>query len=775
LAESCYDDAARSEQAAIMNLFGVRSSMAALATFAVLTFTARAMSQATPSAAVAVTAPWMNATLPADQRADLLLAQMSQDEQLQLVLGYLGVNVMGPYGRRPPDYLKTVLPGTAGYVPGIPRLGIPSLIASDAGLGIANGGHLRPGDEATALPSGLATAATWDPEIAQSTGVMLGAEARDRAFNVVLAGAMNLAREPRSGRTFEYAGEDPLLAGVIVGAEVAGIQSQHVLSTVKHFALNDQETGRLRLNANIGVAAARESDLLAFEIAIERGHPGAVMCAYNRYNGTYACENDPLLNGVLKGDWKYPGWVLSDWGAVHSTVEAANGGLDQESASGQDSREFFGAPLRQALADGQVSPARLHDMVHRILRSMFAGGLFDFPAAKRSPDAEAHRAIARRDAEEAIVLLKNNGMLPLSRSLRSIAVIGAHADVGVLSGGGSSQVIPIGHSATDEFPITGSVQILPDGSKIVPGGTEIYDPPSPLAAIRAAAANAVVTFTSGDDAAAAADMARQADVVVVFARQWMSEGRDVPNLELPGDQDALIAAVASANPRTVVVLETGGPVLMPWLDQVGAVLEAWYAGSGGATAIQRVLFGEVNPSGRLPVTFPTAEEQLPHPVISNSIARLAPFDVDYFEGAEVGYRWFQMKNEKPLFPFGYGLSYTTYRIGPSVAVAADASSASVSVINTGTVAGSETVQVYGAAVAPEGPGTRRLIGWAKVPLRPGESKQVTIALDLRPIAAFDEQRHAWKLGGNYLVAVATSSQTIPATATIALPSHELSP
>ena len=354
-------------------------------------------------------------------------------------------------------------------------------------------------------------------------------------------------------------------------------------------------------------------------------------------------------------------------------------------------------------------------------------------------------------------------------------MIGAHADVGVLSGGGSSQVIPIGHSGADEFPVAGPVQILPDGSKIVPGGTELYDPPSPLAAIRAAAPNAAVTFFAGDDAKAAADMARQTDVAIVFASQWMSEGRDVPNLRLPGDQDALIAAVASANPRSVVVLETGGPVLMPWLDQVGVVMEAWYAGSGGAAAIERVLFGDVNPSGRLPVTFPAAEEQLSHPVIPNSIARLTPFDIDYFEGAEVGYRWFQMKNEKPLFPFGYGLSYTSYRIGKTVSVAGDASSASLSVTNTGKLSGSETVQVYGAALAPEGAGTRRLIGWIKVQLRPGETKQVSVALDLRPIAAFNEQRHVWELGGNYLVAAGESAESLAATATITLPSHELPP
>src|SRR5204863_3795663 len=344
--------------------------------------------------------PWMNTALSPDDRANLLQSQMTQDEQLQLVKGYFGSNARLPITKPAPETLRPILPNTSGFVPGVARLGIPALVETDAGVGIANHRGFRPGDQATALPSGIMTAATWNTDVAYLDGSVIGTEARDRSFDLVLDGAMNLARDPRGGRTFEYAGEDPLLAGMIVGAQVSGIQGQHVISTVKHFAFNDQETGRFAMSAKIGEAAARQSDLLAFEIAIERGDPGAIMCAYNRYGGTYACENDFLLNGVLKGDWKYKGWVLSDWGAMHSTVASANAGLDQESASGFDKTEFFGAPLKQAIADGKVTPKRLHDMVHRILRTMFAKGLFDYPMAKRPSNLEAGGAIAQRDAEQ---------------------------------------------------------------------------------------------------------------------------------------------------------------------------------------------------------------------------------------------------------------------------------------------------------------------------------------------------------------------------------------
>ncbi|MGH6876890.1 MAG: beta-glucosidase family protein [Rhizomicrobium sp.] len=730
-----------------------------------------------PPAQPPTAAPWMDVSLHPDARADLLQAQMTQDEELQLVMGYFGVKGGSIFSRSAPKEFQPLLRNTAGFVPGIPRLGIPALVETDAGVGIANGLHIRPGDEATALTSGLMMAATWNPDLAFSAGAVLGAEARDRGFNVVLDGAMNLVRDPRGGRTFEYAGEDPLLAGSMAGAEVAGVQSRHVISTVKHFALNDQETGRVVLSADIGEAAARESDLLAFEIAIESGDPGAVMCAYNRYNRVYACENDFVLNRVLKHDWSYPGWVLSDWGAVHSTLAAANAGLDQESASGFDRQQYFGAALAEAVADGELAPQRLHDMVHRILRSMFAKGIVDYPMMLQASDVPAHLAVAQQEAEEGIVLLKNAGnVLPLVRDLRNIVVIGAHADLGVLSGGGSSQVIPVGYARSLEFPVGGGVIVLPDGARVMPTGKQVFDPPSPLAAIAAEAPQARIVFETGEDIPHTADAARQADVAIVFAKQWMSEGSDVGDLALPGNQNALIAAVADANPRTIVVLETGGPVLMPWLDKAPAILEAWYAGSGGANAIARVLFGDVNPSGKLPVTFPQSEDQLPRRALPGALTFGAPFDIDYFEGADVGYRWFERTNFVPLFPFGFGLSYSTFHLsnvqtqgGTTIAVAAD-------VTNDGRVEGKKTVQVYVAPPGDEADEMRRLVGWSKVDLKPGETRRISIVADPRLIADFDVDCPCWHIDGDdYTVRAGFSSAALGPEIPVKLDEREIPP
>ncbi len=720
------------------------------------------------------TQPWTDPALSPDIRAELVLAQMTQDEQLQLVQGYFGIELHLAFLKPVPKDLRPLLPGASGFVPGIARLGIPALAETDAGVGVANNMHMRPGDQATALPSGLLVAATWNPLLAYDAGAVIGEEARDRGFNVVLGGALNLAREPRGGRTFEYAGEDPLLAGTIVGEAIRGTESRHVISTTKHFALNDQENGRGILNVVIDPAAARESDLLAFEIAIAHGQPGAVMCSYNRLAGVHACENDALLNGVLKRDWAYPGFVLSDWGGVHSTVSAANNGLDQESASGFDATEYFGKPLRQALADGTVSAARLHDMVHRILRAMFANGLMDTPAAKdktalaaaAAPDAAA----AQRAAEEGIVLLKNDGnILPLTRKAHTIAIIGAHADLGMLSGGGSSQVVPVGDDPSNEFPVGGRVYILSNGAPIWPLDRKIYDPPSPLAALHSRNPGARIDFEDGADPATAAKRAAGADIVLVFAEQWMREGEDAPNLSLPGNQDALIAAVAAANPRTIVVLETGGPVLLPWLDKVPAVVEAWYAGNSGALALARVLFGDVDASGRLPVTFPQSEAQLPRPTLIDPDAARVPFDVSYDEGADVGYRWFEKTKAAPLFPFGYGLSYTHFTIA-NLAVAGDMASADVT--DVGARAGRETVELY---ATPPG-GVARLVGWTKIDLKPGETRHVTIAIEPRLLAVFDPANDVWQIAaGDYGFGAGKSSVNISAGSTVTLAARTMKP
>ena len=538
--------------------------------------------------------PWSAPSLPPAQRAQMALDQITEQEKLSLLHGVIGA----PWGDEPKPAGSI---GSAGYLAGIPRLGIPALQETDAELGVANPGDVRPGDTATAMPSDLALASTWDLGLGRLQGRAVGAEARAKGFNVLLGGAANLIRDPRGGRNFEYLSEDPLLTGLMAGSMIEGVQSRHIISTMKHFTLNAQETDRVVLDARIDPAAMRETDLLAFEIAIERGRPGAVMCAYNQVNGSYSCENEWLLNQVLKTDWRYPYFVMSDWGAVHSTARSAMAGLDQESGEQLDTQNFFEAPLADAIVDGGVPKSRLDDMARRILTSIFAHGLADHPSAPEPADFAMSDRTALAIEREGAVLLRNQGLLPLSPATRKILVIGAHADRGAPSGGGSSQVVPRGGIAAKQ--------------QIGENSAMIFDPGSPLEAIRSQFPGARVDFDDGSSPARAAAVAAQADAVILFADQWMTESADAPNLKLPGEQDRLIEAVARANPRTAVVLETGGPVLMPWLDRTAAVLEGWYPGQMGGQAIAELLSGAANPSGRLPVTFPVSEAQLPHPKI----------------------------------------------------------------------------------------------------------------------------------------------------------------
>jgi beta-glucosidase len=694
-----------------------------------------------------------------DARAEALVRAMTLDEKLAVVRGDFGL----PHAK---GRDKGAI-GSAGYVPGVPRLGFPDLQESDASLGVANPFNIRKGDGATPLPSGLATASTWDPELAFAGGAMIGHEARAKGFNVLLAGGVNLARDPRNGRNFEYLGEDPLLAGQLAGQAIRGVQSNGVVSTIKHFVLNDQETGRMVLDARMDPAALRETDLLAFEIAIETGRPGAVMCAYNRVNGAYACDNAALLDGVLKGDWGYSGWVMSDWGAVHS-VQAAVHGLDQESGSQLDGAPWFGAPLKTAIEQGQIPASRLDDMVRRIARSMIAAGAFDAPIRPGGPiDYAADAIVAERVEDEGLVLLKNDGVLPLPNRLGKILVVGGHADVGVLSGAGSSQVIPPGGGALT-IKMSGV-----EGDPMAAFRKAVFDPSSPLAAIRSKAPQASVDYDDGADPLKASAKARGADVVLVFATQWMIEGSDAPNLSLPDHQDALISALATANPRTVVVLETGDPVLMPWLSLTPAVIEAWYPGARGGQAIADVLFGDVNPSGRLPITFPAREADAPRPTTPGAgLPAKTPFAVSYGEGADLGYRWVQKAGLKPLFPFGFGLSYTRFSYSNLRVSGGAALKVSFTVTNTGSKPGLETPQVY---AAPPG-GVRRLVAWRKLALQPGERQDVVLTAAPRSLARFETDAHGWRLlDGAYVVSVGASSQDLAMTATAVLAGDRIKP
>jgi beta-glucosidase len=614
----------------------------------------------------------------------------------------------------------------------------------------------------------MAMAATWDPELLRAGGEMIGSEARAKGFNVLLAGGVNLLRDPRHGRGFEYYGEDPWLSGTLAGAAVQGIQSQHVIATVKHFALNDQETARQLYDARISDAAARASDLLAFEIAIERGQPGAVMCAYNRVGGAHACDSDHLLNQVLKRDWGFRGWVMSDWGAVHGVDQALHG-LDQQSGAQADGRVHFGEQLARAAAADPAYARRVTDMNRRILRSLYAVGVEAGPPASRSIDLRAHAEVAERIARAGIVLLRNEGgALPLAKSLKRIAVIGGYADSGVLSGGGSSQVQGMGGPAIS--------RPFGDGGVYTAMLAENYHRSAPLAAIRTRVPGATVMFRNGRHLTDAVAAARRADVAIVFATQWTTEGYDAPDLNLPDGQDALIAAVAAANPRTIVVLQTGGPVLMPWLDATAAVLEAWYPGARGAEAIAAVLFGEENPSGRLPATFPASVEQLPRPALPGA-ASIEPgflgrggngqhLEVDYdIEGADVGYRWFARTGRQPLFPFGFGLSYTTFATGPLSIRGDKLLHARVSVRNTGSRAGTEVVQLYLLAV--DGKPRRRLVGYQRVDLAAGETRAVELEPDPRLLADWDGQ--GWRIAaGNYRFASGRSATDLGAPVEVRL-------
>lgn len=688
--------------------------------------------------------PWMDTTLSPDRRADLVLKELTLDEKIALLHG----NGMPGWPRSVPGANPSLGNGGAGFVLGVPRLGIPLIQISDAAYGVRSSGEN--GRYSTALPSDVAAASSWDVQAACSYGALIGRELRAQGYNMTLGGGVNLTREPRNGRTFEYMGEDPILAGTLVGNRMKCEQAQHVMGDIKHFALNDQESGRNEVNVIIGKRAMRESDLLAFQIGIEIADPSGVMCSYNAVNGDFACENKYLLTDVLKRNWGFKGFVLSDWGGTHSTVKASAAGLDHE----EPMDDFFGEKLKQAVQSGKVAMHELDEHAHRILRSEFASGIIDDPVRKSVVDVEGGFETARRIAEQSIVLLKNDkAILPLDRTkLHSIAVIGPNANTSMISGGGSAQVDPPGHPATK-------------------WKEHVWFPTSPLKAISAKVPGAVAEFDSGADRTSASALAKKSDVAIVFVYQWTSEDFDLPSLSLPDNQDALIEQVAAANPRTVVVLETGSAVTMPWLNQVSGVLEAWYAGSKGADAVANILFGEVNPSAKLPMTFPRSEADLPHPKLVTPPPEVPgrrngeanpTFEVHYDEGLKVGYKWYDAENKPVLFPFGFGLSYTTFSYSGLKVSPGSETTVSFTVRNTGGRAGEEIAEVYAALPASAGEPPKRLVGWSKVSLNAGESKEVNIPVKTLYLSIYDEASDGWKLlPGSYTFMVGGSSQNLP--------------
>jgi len=681
----------------------------------------------------------------AHRRADALVKQLTLDEKLQLIHS---------------KYQMSDVPGGgAGFIQGVPRLHIPDINMVDSATG--SGSTVQP---STTFPATIALAASWDRFLAYRFGATIADQLREQGFSMGLGGGTNLARDPRGGRLFEYLGEDPVLAGEMLAARTRATQDHHVIATVKHYVGNEQETNRFGGNDTIDERTLRELYLLPFEIAVEQGRPGNVMCSYNKINGDYACENAHVLNDVLKGDWHFQGQVQSDWGAAHSTAKAINAGLDEEEDVGPT---VFLTPdlVKQALASNQVSQARLDDMVRRKLYVMIRTGVMDDPAkGGQTIDFDAARRFAQHAEEQSIVLLKNQDrQLPLdASSVKKIAVIGGHADVGVITGGGSGDTRD---PVTGAFPGCGGLT-FPTSTGCSWWPNPWIKLPTPITtAIKNLAPNATVAFAGSEDMQspfraytqqeidAAVNLARQSDVAIVFVTQPSGEDfGELYSLGLsnPSNQDALVQAVAQANPHVVVVLENGNPVLMPWKDQVSAIVEAWYPGEGGGNAIANVLFGKVNPSGKLPVTFPLRDADTP--TWNNGVPAQNPV---YAEGLKIGYRWYDAKNIQPMFPFGHGLSYTHFaysdlRVRPNFD---GSTTVSFSLRNDGSVAGAEVPQVYLAGLNDPIEPPQRLVGWEKVSLNPGEERRVRVTVPAQMRRVWDTSRDAWKIakGGQFYV------------------------
>ena len=649
-----------------------------------------------------------------EARARKIVAQMTLDEKISQM-----------HGTKTKEQYRIVV--------GVPRLGIPDLLVTNgpAGFGPAGPGHQG---NATALPAPISLAATWDVEAARAYGVIEGSEAADFGNTFFEAPDVNIARAPQNGRTFEAYGEDPCLTARLAVANIQGIQSQGIIANVKHFAVNNQERERFKISAEVDERSLREIYLPAFEASVKEGQVASVMGAYNKINGTYCCENRMLLTSILKGDWGFDGFVSSDFGAVHSTVESALNGLDLEMP---DDR-YFGPPLKAAVDAGKVPVAIIDEHLVRRFRTMMKLGVWDHPPVRKPIPEKENGAAACRLAGEGVVLLRNQGgLLPLKgNSLKSVALIGPAAVRAATGGGGSSKVAPI-YVVT---PLDGLRKRLGDGVN--------------------------VTLDTGSDIASAAAAAKAADAAIVMVGDAQAEGAD-HLIALSGNQDALVEAVVAANPRTVVVIKSGGPVLMPWNDKVPAIIEAWYPGEEDGNAVAAVLMGDCNPSAKLPITFPKQISDLP----ANTPGQYpgAGLVVHYSEGILVGYRWFDAKKIEPLYPFGYGLSYTTFayrnlKLSTGNSTIADPKlTVEFDVANTGSLAGAEVAQVYvswpGKTDVPQPP--RQLKGFVRLNLEAGGVAHARVVLDGRAFSYWDTADHGWKvMPGSYDISVAASSRDI---------------
>ncbi len=613
-------------------------------------------------------------------------------------------------------------------VPAIPRLGIPALKISNGPAG-AGPGDARPTPPATALPAALALAASWDPALAETFGRIAAQEIASRGEGLLEAPGLNIARVPQNGRNFEYFGEDPYLAARMGVAEIVGIQRAGVIAEPKHYAANNQENDRKTINEIIDERTLREIYLPAFEAAVKEAKAGAIMCAYPSVNGEFGCENRHMLRDILRGEWGFAGFVQSDYTATRSTIPAAQAGLDL--AMKHDAH--YDGDMKAAITSGQLAESVVDSMLVRRFSQMIRLGLFDHPPQLKPIPAQKNGLVARSIAEQSAVLLKNSAhQLPLqANTLHEIALIGPYAGAAHTGGSGSSAVTPL-------YTVTPQAGMQ-----------------------RRAGANVSVKYDDGSDITRAVQLAASADVAIVMVGNKDREGQDRPNLSLPAGQDSLVAAIAAANAHTIIVLKTGGPVLMPWLDAVPAVLEAWYPGEEDGNAVASLLFGDVNPSGKLPLTFPRAESDVPartpeqYPGVNGTAT--------YSESLQVGYRWYDTQKIEPLFPFGFGLSYTDFALQHlTVARANGRVHVSLDVGNTGDRRGAEVVQVYVVAPANAGEPPQQLKGFAKVELQPGQTKRVTITLDPRAFSIWDTAGQRWtEVPGTWGIRAGASSRDQP--------------
>jgi beta-glucosidase len=698
-----------------------------------------------PASSRAQSLPWMNTSLSPEQRAALLVAAMTLDEKIEQIAMNTGPN---------PD-----LPGCgprrdSRHIEGKPRLAIPTIRMTNGPIGVS-GGDCNPNPPTTGLPTALAVAASWDPAAAFAWGDIAGMETRAIGHQVFLAPGVNMGRISTLGRNFEYLGEDPYLAGVMAVQQILAIQAHGVQATAKHYVANEQETQRSTMDTIIDDRTLHELYLLPFEMLVKDAALVSTMCSYPRIGGVFSCENTALLTDVLRTRWGFKGYVMSDRGATKSTVPSIKAGLDLE--FGSNPIWFTPTRINTALAANQITVADIDAMLLRRYATMFQLGQFDKPIEGFTPIDFQHNAqAARAMLEQGCVLLKNeNGMLPLNASqLRSIALIGPQTFAGAA-----------------KFPATG------------PGGFITVNAPysiPPLQGVHnvlsALGSTATVTFSDGASVADAIALAASSDVAIVIVGDISLEGEDRANLSLPTidgvDQDALIAAVAAVNPRTIVVLKDGGPVLMPWLNRVPAVAEVWYPGQEDGNAVANLLFGISNFSGKLPITFPAKDrqaasstvEQFPGVVINGILT------ATYTERLQMGYRWFDAHAVEPLFPFGYGLSYTTFEfskleVTPKVFDGTYPLQIQFSVANTGTRYGAEVPQVYLGLPTSLGEPPKRLVAFRKVWLNPSEETKVTILINPsatnHPLGYWDSAAQTWKVAdGNYRVYVGNSAANI---------------